>query len=207
MFYLCWTNTLTISLFKHWPRQLKFLSDLQCSQPLQFRCTQTCHSSSWARWFLYFHQCSKRIAKLGLFVWLLVWLRRILWAHNWVMQNRFYANEIVDLVWVLHIPNPFITKTCSKFSTVEALCLLLASWCFKSAGDINNLVMMYQWPASMISEVVNKLLLWINERWGKLLGFDTEGILAPENWRPMYMQFMKLVHQFLLYGLFLTAQL
>jgi hypothetical protein len=94
------------------------------------------------------------------------------------MQNRFYANEIADLVQVLHIPNPFIMKTHSKFSAVEALCLLLA--CFKSAGDLNDLVMMYQRPASAISEVVNELSSWINERWGNLLGFDTEGILTPE---------------------------
>ena len=40
--------------------------------------------------------------------------------------------------------------------------------------------MMYQQPVSAISEVVNELLSWINQRWGKLLGFNTEGILAPE---------------------------
>jgi hypothetical protein len=32
----------------------------------------------------------------------------------------------------------------------------------------------------MISEVVNELSSWINERWGKLLGFDTKGVLTLE---------------------------
>jgi nuclease HARBI1 len=95
-----------------------------------------------------------------------------------VTQNRFYANELADLVRVLRIPDPFITKTRSKFSAIEALGLLLAR--FKSAGDLNDLAMMYQRPASAISEVVNGLAFWIDERWGMLLGFDTEGILAPE---------------------------
>ncbi|KAF8238020.1 hypothetical protein L208DRAFT_1502377, partial [Tricholoma matsutake] len=31
-----------------------------------------------------------------------------------------------------------------------------------------------------VEPVVNKLSFWIDERWGQLLGFDTEGILTPE---------------------------
>ncbi|KAF8239191.1 hypothetical protein L208DRAFT_1420824 [Tricholoma matsutake] len=50
----------------------------------------------------------------------------------------------------------------------------------KSAGDLNGLVMRYQCSTSVISEVVNELSFWIDDRRGKLLGFDTEGILAPE---------------------------
>lgn len=72
------------------------------------------------------HGGSGRIANLGLFVSLSVWLRRVL-------SN---VNKIADLIRVLHIPNPFITKTRTKFSAVEALCLLLAR--FKSAGDLND---------------------------------------------------------------------
>ncbi|KAF8239447.1 hypothetical protein L208DRAFT_1468412 [Tricholoma matsutake] len=65
-----------------------------------------------------------------------------------------------------------------QFCVIEALCLLLAR--FKSAGDLNDLAMLYQRPASATSEVVNELLFWIDQRWGQLFGFDTEGILAPE---------------------------
>lgn len=40
--------------------------------------------------------------------------------------------------------------------------------------------MRYLRSASAISEVVNELSFWIDNRWGKLLKFDTEGLLAPE---------------------------
>jgi hypothetical protein len=39
---------------------------------------------------------------------------------------RFYPKEIVHLVRVMEIPNPFQTESCYNFTAVEALCILLA---------------------------------------------------------------------------------
>jgi hypothetical protein len=92
--------------------------------------------------------------------------------------ERFYAEEIVELAEVLQIPDPFITKGRYRFSSIEALGILLAR--YKSAGAINDLVIMYDRPESAISEVVNELSTWLYEQWDHLLGFDVDGLLAPE---------------------------
>ncbi|KAJ3509517.1 hypothetical protein NLJ89_g5189 [Agrocybe chaxingu] len=92
---------------------------------------------------------------------------------------RFYAEEIADLVNVLQIPNPCITSGRHSFSSIEALCILLAR--YKSAGTQNELVIMYRRSQAAISEIVNELSYWIEERWRHLLDFDFEGILSQEN--------------------------
>ncbi|KAJ7764156.1 hypothetical protein DFH07DRAFT_704135, partial [Mycena maculata] len=92
---------------------------------------------------------------------------------------RFYAAEIVDLASALDIPDPFVTDARYRFSAVEALCLLLAR--YKSAGDLYDLTMLYDRSQSAISQVVNELTMWLDQRWEHLLDFDTDGVLSPDN--------------------------
>ncbi|KAF7345785.1 DDE Tnp4 domain-containing protein [Mycena venus] len=92
---------------------------------------------------------------------------------------RFYAAEIEDLVCALDIPDPFKTDNRYCFSAIEALCLLLAR--FKSCEDMYDLSMKYDRSQSSISEVVNKLVIWLDNRWKNLLDFDTDGVLSPDN--------------------------
>ncbi|KAJ3777033.1 hypothetical protein FB446DRAFT_616707, partial [Lentinula raphanica] len=80
---------------------------------------------------------------------------------------RFYAEEIEELARLLRIPDPFITKTRSRFSAIEALALLLAR--FQSPGDIYSLVLRYDHSQSAISEVVNELTVYLNDTWHHLL--------------------------------------
>ncbi|KAF8215445.1 hypothetical protein K438DRAFT_1544831, partial [Mycena galopus ATCC 62051] len=90
---------------------------------------------------------------------------------------RLKADEIADLADVLDIPSPFRTTSRYAFSRFEALALLLAR--FRSAGDIQDLSMMYDRCHSSISELVNELSEYLDERWGHLLDFDSNGLLSP----------------------------
>ncbi|KAJ7765317.1 hypothetical protein B0H16DRAFT_1310249 [Mycena metata] len=92
---------------------------------------------------------------------------------------RFYADELLDLAAALRIPEPFITEHRYSFPAIEALCLLLAR--YKSCEDQYDLCMKYDRSQSSISEVVNELTIWLDERWKGLLTFDTDGILSPDN--------------------------
>ncbi|KAJ7741996.1 hypothetical protein DFH07DRAFT_699513, partial [Mycena maculata] len=91
---------------------------------------------------------------------------------------RFYAEELADLTTALEIPDPFYTQNHSRFSALEALCLLLAR--FKSASDLYDLSMKYRRPECSISEIVNELSIFLHEKWKHLLSFDTTGLLTPE---------------------------
>ena len=92
-------------------------------------------------------------------------------------ECRFSADELVELVEVLEIPERFVVSGRYKFSNIEALCLLLAR--FRSAGDIALLAMMYNRSISAISQCVNELSLFIDDSWGHLLDFDSDGLLRP----------------------------
>ncbi|KAJ3966739.1 hypothetical protein EV361DRAFT_1036723 [Lentinula raphanica] len=100
---------------------------------------------------------------------------RLTWENLKAMQPqeclwhfRFYAEEIFDLAVALCIPNPFVTSSRSRFTSVEALALLMAR--FRSAGDMYHLVMtLYDRSQSAISEVVNELTVYLDEKWKHLL--------------------------------------
>jgi hypothetical protein len=70
---------------------------------------------------------------------------------------RFYPEEIVCLVRVMEIPNPFQTESRYNFTAVEALCILLARLRF--SGDQNDLVMLYDHTQAAVSDVVNELAI------------------------------------------------
>ncbi|KAF7336366.1 DDE Tnp4 domain-containing protein [Mycena venus] len=90
---------------------------------------------------------------------------------------RLYADELIHLAAAMDIPEIFRTRNRCAFPRVEALALLLAR--FKSAGDEFDLTMRYARSQAAISELVNELSMFLDERWGHLLDFDTNGLLSP----------------------------
>lgn len=80
---------------------------------------------------------------------------------------RFYPEEIAELATALQIPDPYITRTRSSFTQIEALGLLLAR--FRSAGDMYDLTSRYDRPQSAISEIINELTEYLDETWKHLL--------------------------------------
>ncbi|KAF8219992.1 hypothetical protein L208DRAFT_1426958 [Tricholoma matsutake] len=92
---------------------------------------------------------------------------------------RFHmtASEIYEMIKALEIPDVFVTRTHSKFSVVEAFCLLCAQLC--SARDLYALLMLYDRAQSAISEVVNELVVYLDEWWEHLLGCDSDHLLHP----------------------------
>ncbi|KAJ6493877.1 hypothetical protein DFH09DRAFT_871267, partial [Mycena vulgaris] len=106
------------------------------------------------------------------------WLRSLV-PRDCLYRFRLYADEIADLAALMDIPAPFRTRGRYAFSPVEALGLLLAR--FRSAGDMYEVSMKYNRSQSAISELVNELSEYLDERWSHLLDFDTNGILSPEH--------------------------
>ncbi|KAJ7128062.1 hypothetical protein C8R46DRAFT_814339, partial [Mycena filopes] len=92
-------------------------------------------------------------------------------------QFRFYAEELVHLAVVLDIPEIFRTTKRYAFPRVEALALFLAR--FKSPADLADLTRRYDRCESSISELVNELAEFLDERWSHLLDFDAQHILSP----------------------------
>jgi hypothetical protein len=92
---------------------------------------------------------------------------------------RFTADELILLVEVLEIPDPFKMESRSKFCALEALCLLYAR--LKTAADEHDLAMKYDHSQSAISEVVNELIGFLDGHWKHLLDFDYHHLLSPEN--------------------------
>lgn len=80
---------------------------------------------------------------------------------------------------VLDIPDPFVTTSRSKFTSLEALCLLLAR--FVSISNLDELSAQYNRPIGAISEAINELSQHLDERWHHLLDFDTNGLLTPDS--------------------------
>ena len=92
-------------------------------------------------------------------------------------MSRFTSEEILHLVRILHVPDPFITQNGSSFTAVEALSLLLLR--MRSNRNLYDLVQNFDRSLAAISEVVNELLSFLEARWSHLLGLDTDGILHP----------------------------
>ncbi|KAJ7734636.1 hypothetical protein B0H16DRAFT_1767134 [Mycena metata] len=92
-------------------------------------------------------------------------------------QFRFYADELVHLAAIMKIPEIFRPKSRYAFPRVEALALLLAR--FKSAGDISDLSRRYNRSQSAISQLVNELVEFLDNRWHHLLDFDHNFLLSP----------------------------
>ncbi|KAJ3777094.1 hypothetical protein FB446DRAFT_611863, partial [Lentinula raphanica] len=93
---------------------------------------------------------------------------------------RFSAPEIIELAEALDIPDPFKTQNRYSFSAVEALALLLAR--FRTGTDQFELTSRYNWSQSSLSELLNELIEYLDERWAHLLDCDSEegGILHPD---------------------------
>lgn len=87
-----------------------------------------------------------------------------------VIVHRMRLNELLDVVTTLQIPDPFITTNRYRFSALEAFCLLCAR--LQTAGDQHDLCIKYARSQSSISEVVNELTFFLDEKWGHLLAFD-----------------------------------
>lgn len=102
----------------------------------------------------------------------------LLWslADCWV---RMTAGELIRLTNALNIPRKIKTSGGHVFSGVEALALLCAQ--FRSAGNIYELITKYDRSQAAISEIVNYLCCYIDNRWSHLLDFDHTGILSSEN--------------------------
>ncbi|KAE9406321.1 hypothetical protein BT96DRAFT_954974 [Gymnopus androsaceus JB14] len=100
----------------------------------------------------------------------MAWLKS-LQPRECIWHFRFYAEEIADLATALDIPNPFITRTRSRFSPIEALGLLLAR--YRTAGETYLLSTQYNRSQSAISELVNELSEFIDERWKHLIEADS----------------------------------
>ncbi|KAJ7601663.1 hypothetical protein DFH06DRAFT_941608, partial [Mycena polygramma] len=99
--------------------------------------------------------------------------------RNCIWAFRMTAGELIRLCKAMDIPDRIRTASGHVFEGVEALALLCAR--FRSAGDIYELVTKYDRSQSAISEVVNYLSCYLDDRWAHLLDFDYEGILSPEN--------------------------
>jgi hypothetical protein len=92
-------------------------------------------------------------------------------------EDRFAADEILELVDAMDIPPKFVTVGRYSFEAIEILCLLLAR--FRSAGDLYELTAKYDRSASAISEGVNELVLYLDDKWSFLLDFDKDGVMSP----------------------------
>ncbi|TFK32535.1 hypothetical protein BDQ12DRAFT_590379, partial [Crucibulum laeve] len=104
------------------------------------------------------------------------WLLGLMpWDCTWHFQMT--AHEINHMFEALSIPTEWVTATCSKFDGIEALCLLLTQLC--SAGDMYLLLMQYDCSQSAISEIINELVIYLDERWKHLPDCDCHHLLHP----------------------------
>jgi nuclease HARBI1 len=72
-----------------------------------------------------------------------------------------------------------VTPSRYVFDPVKALGLTLARFC--SAGDQYELSMHYNHTQSAISEIVNFVVTYVNNRWSNLLDFNHDHLLSPTN--------------------------
>jgi hypothetical protein len=89
--------------------------------------------------------------------------------------NRFTYPEIEHLIQFLRIPDPFWTKTRSKFSALELFCLLL--YRFRSQEDLFGITSRFDRSTAALSEGINELVIWLNHKWSHVLEFDTKCLL------------------------------
>lgn len=83
------------------------------------------------------------------------------------------------MVAALELPEFIRTNNGYIFDSVEALGLTLAR--FRSAGDEFHLVQQFDRSQSAISEIVNWVVQFVDDRWSHLLDFDKDSLLSPEN--------------------------
>jgi hypothetical protein len=95
--------------------------------------------------------------------------------HNF----RTSTDDLFKLAEALKIPETFETTNCYVFSQIEALRLLCARFC--SAGEMYTLSMPYDCSQSSISECINELVEYLDNRWEHLLGCDNDHLLHPDN--------------------------
>jgi hypothetical protein len=89
------------------------------------------------------------------------------------------ADDLFELAEALKIPETFKTMNRYIFSRIEALCLLCAQ--FRSAGEMYTLSMLYDRSQSSISECINELVEYLDNRWEHLLGCNNDHLLHPDN--------------------------
>ncbi|THU99811.1 hypothetical protein K435DRAFT_818468 [Dendrothele bispora CBS 962.96] len=99
------------------------------------------------------------------------------------------APDILNIIEALDIPEFITTPSKYRFDAVEAFCLTLAR--FRSAGDLSDLCRIYHRSQSAISEIVNFVTLYIDNKWKHLLDFDHTHLLHPEN----LAQYAAAIHQ------------
>ncbi|KLO09136.1 hypothetical protein SCHPADRAFT_834370 [Schizopora paradoxa] len=102
---------------------------------------------------------------------------------------RMTADEIMDVITAMDIPDVVKTSEGHVFEGLEAFCLILAR--FRTAGDISELTRQYNRSSTAISFAINQLVQEIDDNWAHLLHFDREGVLCPENLR----EFARAVHE------------
>ncbi|KAJ3978446.1 hypothetical protein F5890DRAFT_1422592, partial [Lentinula detonsa] len=95
-----------------------------------------------------------------------------------IWRFRFSAPEIFLLVKALDIPDPFRTQGRYCFTAVEALSLLLVR--YRSGCDQFELQTKYDRCQSSLSEVLNELIEYLDERWKHLLDCDRDGVFHPD---------------------------
>ncbi|KAJ7236613.1 hypothetical protein C8J57DRAFT_964153, partial [Mycena rebaudengoi] len=100
-------------------------------------------------------------------------------SRDCLWRFRLTAEELCDLAKALKIPDPFTTESRHSFAAIEALGLLCAR--FRTAGEMYTLSMLYDRAQSSISECVNELVEFIDDKWEHLLGCDDEHLLHPNN--------------------------
>ncbi|KAJ3964749.1 hypothetical protein EV361DRAFT_768765, partial [Lentinula raphanica] len=96
-----------------------------------------------------------------------------------VWRFRFSAFEIFDLALALDIPDPFKTRRRHSFTAIEALSLLLAR--YRSGSDQYDLATKYNRCQSSLSDILNELIEYLDDRWIDLLNCDREGVFHPDN--------------------------
>lgn len=92
---------------------------------------------------------------------------------------RVTADEILEMVTALRIPDDIRTPGGHCFDGLEALAITLAR--FRSPGDQHDLAMRFRRTQPAISEIFNWVCTYIDETWEHLLGFDSDSLLSPSN--------------------------
>ena len=87
------------------------------------------------------------------------------------------GSELLCLTNALQPLEEISTQNNYKFSYVEALALTCAQ--LTSTSDKFNLSIQYNHSQSLISEIFNKVIIHLDERWKHLLDFDSDHLLSP----------------------------
>lgn len=86
--------------------------------------------------------------------------------------------ELAQLVDAMDLSDGIRTAHGYVASGIEALCLTLAR--FRSAADQYALVKEYNRSQAAISSIVNETVVFLDDRWSKLLAFDHKNLFSPD---------------------------